>query len=553
MRKRIFRMFAVLTAMILLFQAGCNSPAKSVYTAKEDYADKLYYAMTTPYGAYPETISYTLGKMTSVNNSNMPEGDTYTDNAYTRYIKNMINVQNIDAFEAQDAQYNTNVSIAVSMGVLPDIMMVSSQDELQRLVEEDMIEDLTESYNNCLSSRIRAIYNSYGSSLKDMITFDGRIMALPETNITDGPNLIWLRKDWMDKLGLEDPKTLEDAFDIVEKFVQNKMGTEDGEDPIGLACDTDLVGTTSSNYSVDSVFDKFGASPQRWVNQNGKIVYGSVTEETKNALSYLHELYERGVLDKNFALRAQNNLRDLVINGKCGAFFGLWWTPNNPLMDVYETDKEANWQPFYLQSTDWQNVYDTFQDNKYVVVRKGYEHPEIVMKIISVLFDYSRYEAKDADEVNDYFALNVEPTARPLVINVDYNEATFQITKDIQSVMSGMRKEKSLSAIEKSYYDAAEKFIQGKSETAEDWAAYESRLAAVGRLIEGNYRSTAKRYLDDADGEIPKSLQQLEKDTFIQIIMGVKPITYFDTFVQEWYEQGGEELTEQIRRSNPGE
>ena len=35
--------------------------------------------------------------------------------------------------------------------------------------------------------------------------------------------------------------------------------------------------------------------------------------------------------------------------------------------------------------------------------------------------------------------LNVEPTARPLVINVDYNEATFQITKDIQSVMSGMR------------------------------------------------------------------------------------------------------------------
>lgn len=349
MRKRIFRMFAVLTAMILLFQAGCNSPAKSVYTAKEDYADKLYYAMTTPYGAYPETISYTLGKMTSVNNSNMPEGDTYTDNAYTRYIKNMINVQNIDAFEAQDAQYNTNVSIAVSMGVLPDIMMVSSQDELQRLVEEDMIEDLTESYNNCLSSRIRAIYNSYGSSLKDMITFDGRIMALPETNITDGPNLIWLRKDWMDKLGLEDPKTLEDAFDIVEKFVQNKMGTEDGEDPIGLACDTDLVGTTSSNYSVDSVFDKFGASPQRWVNQNGKIVYGSVTEETKNALSYLHELYERGVLDKNFALRAQNNLRDLVIDGKCGAFFGLWWTPNNPLMDVYETDKEANWQPFYLQ------------------------------------------------------------------------------------------------------------------------------------------------------------------------------------------------------------
>ena len=33
----------------------------------------------------------------------------------------------------------------------------------------------------------------------------------------------------------------------------------------------------------------------------------------------------------------------------------------------------------------------------------------------------------------------------------------------------------------------------------------------------------------------------------------LKPVSYFDTFVKEWYEQGGEELTEQIRRSNPGE
>ena len=32
---------------------------------------------------------------------------------------------------------------------------------------------------------------------------------------------------------------------------------------------------------------------------------------------------ERGILDQNFALRAQNNLRDLVVEGKCGAFF---WT-----------------------------------------------------------------------------------------------------------------------------------------------------------------------------------------------------------------------------------
>ena len=109
---------------------------------------------------------------------------------------------------------------------------------------------------------------------------------------------------------------------------------------------------------------------------------------------------------------------DLVVNGKCGAFFGLWWTPNNPLMDEYRKNKEADWEPYYLTADVKRTVevYSTFRDNKYVVVRKGYEHPEIVMKILSVLFDHSRYEAEDADEMNTYFALNVDPTARPLMI-----------------------------------------------------------------------------------------------------------------------------------------
>ena len=509
-------------------------------------------AAQSPYGAYPELVTYTLGQMSGTNNSNLPDGNTYEDNAYTRYLKKILNIQNENVYMESEDRYDEFVNILIKDQTLPDVLVISDRDMLKELVENNLVEDLTEVYQNCTSKRIKEMFESYGSGLLESVKFDGKLMAIPETVTDHGPRLMWLRKDWIDELGLEEPKTLEDAFDIVEAFVQNRMGTAEGEEPVGLVCDTDLVGSTSSSYSVDPVFDKFGASPRKWINQNGEIVYGSVTEETRNALSYLHELYERGVLDQNFALRAQNNLRDLVVSGKCGAFFGLWWTPNNPLMDIYETDKDAEWMPYYLQEVDWKNVYASFSDSKYVVVRKGYEHPEIVMKIISVLFDYSRYTAEDADEVNEYFALNVDPTARPLVINVDYNEATFQITKDILAVMSGQRQESTLSEIAKSYYNAAEKYIHGESEIAEDWAAYESRLVAVGRLLDGNYRLVKSKYLDDSDGEVPKSLLQLEKNSFIQIIMGVKPVSYFDEFVKTWYEEGGEELTQQIRKSNSG-
>ena len=206
---------------------------------------------------------------------------------------------------------------------------------------------------------------------------------------------------------------------------------------------------------------------------------------------------------------------------------------------------------YYLQELADKNVYESFRDNKYVVVRKGYEHPEIVMKIISVLFDYTRYEAEDAREVNEYFALNVDPTARPLVINVDYNEATYQVTENIEAALNGNYPEGNLTAIEQSYYQACSSYLSGNDYTAEDWAAYKSRISAVGLLVDKHYTPAVRSYLDDAGGEIPQSLRQFETSTFIQIIMGEKPVSYFETFVEQWYQQGGHELTQQIRLSNP--
>ena len=169
------------------------------------------------------------------------------------------------------------------------------------------------------------------------------------------------------------------------------------------------------------------------------------------------------------------------------------------------------------------------------------------MKIISVLFDYTRYEAKDADEVNGYFALNVDPTARPLVINVDYNEATYTVTRNIRKTLAGEITASSLSAIEQSYYKACRNYIAGKEISKQDWAAYKSRLSAVGLLVDSNYQTPKREYLAETDNEIPQGLKTLEKNTFLQMILGKQPMSYFDTFVEEWYSQGGEELEKRIQ------
>ena len=546
---------------IMLILAGCKNPAGFVSNDNEEYNARMEEARTTPFGAYPETIEYTLGKMTSVNNSNMPENDTYTDNAYTRYIKSVINVQNVDVFEANDSQYDTNVSMVISMGSLPDIMVVSSQDEVEQLVEAGLIEDLTESYNNCISDRIRKMYESYGDSLKDMVTYDGKIMALPETNITDGPNLVWLRKDWMDKLGLSEPHTIDDVVNIVKHFISEDPGNNGVDasgkpNTVGLAVDTDVTGECgySSEFLLDIIFACFGAYPKQWImNEDGEIVYGSVTDEAKEALSYINSLYNQGVIDNDFLLRTSTNICELIENGLCGSFFGPWWAPNNPLANAVSRNPDADWQP-YLIATDSDGTTSYHSQNpcyKYVVVRKGYEHPEIAAKMISVMFDKVRFDCTDSEEFKNYYQLNVEPTARPLSINVDYNNALSICYRNIDATISGRKNPDSLELLERSFYDACSEYIKNANKTSTQWAAYMSRIKACSLIAQDNIKVVDSLYFKTTD--TMKShwwrLKAKEKEAYLKIISGEEDISYFDTFVKEWNEQGGQTITSEVSES----
>ena len=274
---------SVLAVMFVSVLSVCQTVPANELAKKEQWE----YASTTPDGKYPELVTYTLGKMTGANNSNLPKGETYENNAYTRYLREYFNIQNKDVFEEKNDQYNVSVSVAMSSDNLPDLMLVGSIEDLRQLVALDLIEDLTKSYENCLTDRIKDIYASYGEGIIDGVTFDGKIMAIPETNIDDGPNLLWLRRDWMDKLGLESPKTIEDAETIVQAFIERDPGENGEGKTVGFVCDPELSGECgySSEYLMDIVFAANGAYPKQWIeDENGEVSYGSVLPQAKNSL-----------------------------------------------------------------------------------------------------------------------------------------------------------------------------------------------------------------------------------------------------------------------------
>ena len=564
MIKNILKRMIALSLTGCLVLTGC-SKQQTEKTDTAEHTQEWKTAETTPFGRYPEEVIYTLGKMTGMNNSNLPKGDTYEDNGYTRYLKKQLNIQNKDVFEAgENDNYQETVSMTIASRELPDVMVVNDMDMLQLLVDNDLIEDLTQVYEDCTSSRIKDIYNSYGSEILDNVTFDGKLMALPETNIDDGPSLCWLRKDWMDKLGLDAPETVEDVENIVHEFVQKDPGGNGKGETVGLVCDDELTGGCgySYEYQNDIIFASFGAFPKQWIyNKDGEVVYGSVQNEAKAALGKLRQMYQQGTLDNNFLMRESSNIIELIVSGKCGSFFGPWWSPNNPLMSAMQKNPNAEWQPYLIQTDkDGRTSFASQNPNdKYVVVRKGYKHPEIVMKIVSVLFDDLRYDEEDVREMERYYQDNVDPTARPLAINVDYKDALMRCYDSLKDAIQGRKKLEDLGLLEGAYYISCSKYIDRKKDTSaqkswEDWAAYASRMTACSVLRKGQTRQVKSLFFGET--KTMKSnwwrLEELEKKVYLEIVTGQKPLSYFDEFVKEWNRQGGEKIRGEVAQELKG-
>lgn len=184
-------------------------------------------------------------------------------------------------------------------------------------------------------------------------------------------------------------------------------------------------------------------------------------------------------------------------------------------------------------------------------MRKGYEHPELACKIISVLFDYLRYDDKDNEEIMNYYKQNVDPTARPLAINVDYNNALQICYGELEDVFSGEKEADELKVLEYSYYEACSSYLADEENaSAEDWAAYTSRITACEILGSGRTNRVESLYFGETETMVSEwwYLENLESSTYLKIVTGETGIDGFDSFVSEWESQGGGKITDEVRR-----
>ena len=520
-------------------------------------------------GSYEQVLTCTMGRRTLAN-PKFPEGDTYENNAYTRYVMEKLNVQIVDDFEANGEDYDRQVSLAIASGELPDAMFIGSKDILDELVENELVEDLTDVYNTYASSYIKEIYDSYGGRCLDTATYEGRLMAIPGTNLDSAPCVAYIRKDWLEKTGLmvDENKdhclTIQELEEIAKTFLEQDPGGSGN--PVGMAFAPYLTADDygGSGYTINAITSAFGAFPKLWIeDKENKVVYGSVTEEMKATLGQLAKWFQEGILDPQFGTRTWDDITALLINNQLGIAFGPWHIPDWLLNNVKGMNPEAEFAAFTVCDEENKvNVAHSNAGSGYMVVRKGYSNPEVIVKMLNLFFDdvvNNKNLEQEAPQVASYIQQGVDNSARPFQVEINSYTSLLDDYADIKNCLNGaITMEEVRTAESKSIVESIRRYQKESQPEVNDWAKYTSRMGGI-ELIESltkngqfQWETPVFRGTTKTMKKSSANLGKMEEEVFVGIVTGSIPLDGFDQFVADWKAQGGEKITGEIEEALAG-
>lgn len=504
-------------------------------------------AENDPLAAYPETVVITSSKDLGSGAMEFPEGDSLEENVWTRLYKEVLNIDVDYVWSTNEQQYAQKVNVAITSNDLPDVMKVSAA-QLSMMYENGQLMDVTDVLEQNMSDLVRkTIYADGGLSL-DSATFGGRLYAIP--NIGSGLQsayTLWVRTDWLEKLGLEIPKTMDEFLKVAEAFTTQDPDGNGQNDTYGLGMHKDLF---DGGFScMEGFFNGFGAYPNIWVEKDGKLAYGSVQPEVKNALATLQDMYARGLLDAEFGVKDAGKVNEDISAGKVGMFFGAFWSAAW-FNDAKVANPEMEWVPVAIPTAGDApaKAQIPFGTSSYFAISPKCEHPEAIVRLLNLQMEKNYGATAEPTTYNvtpdgypaySYTAIALEPTMKNF-------EAAQHVTAALETGDTS-----ALNDEEKGYYDMCVLCREGDY-TNSNWHQMKM-FGPNGTLsvIQG-YNDNGNVVVDEFYGSATQTmseklstLQKQQLTDFTAIIMG-KSIDEFDTFVENWNKLGGEKMTNEV-------
>lgn len=489
--------------------------------------------------------------MTTVRNVNPAigyvDGETIDDNIWYDAYASELGITLTNIWSTPSGQYRDRANLAISTGDIPDFMEVNPQ-QLKLLVELDLIMDLTELYETYSTELTRQIISSDGGIGLQAATYDGKLMAIPDpAKPLDSAKLLWIRKDWLTRLGLAEPQSMEDLIAVAEAFVKDDPDGNGADDTLGFVFNKDMF----SNGVTDGFFNSFHAYPNIWIEKDGKLEYGSIQPEMKTALAKLNELYEAGLVDQEFGVKDLAKMNEAIIAGKAGMYFGGHGNIFSPFQQAFQEDETADWTAYPLLSVDDNPAKTTMASTvgTLFVVNKHAEHPEAVIKLLN-FNTYKQYGADGRDLI--MHNNNAATPGRYAQAAVRVNDARQNIGI-YHGVQLGLEQghEEGVNFDARNNLQNIQKYLDNGDPVF--WATYKwsgpGGALSVVDIYDREQRYVLNAFYGPSTDTMQANGTTLDKimaETFLRIITGDEPIEAFDNFVDNWKTLGGNDIAGEV-------
>ena len=276
-------------------------------------------------------------------------GSDTENNMYTEYIKKgMKEKYNVDVTFKKVPRWTEvdEINNLLAAGDAPDICVTYSYPTVLTYAEMGGVIDLSplvEQYKSLLPNLFAWLGDTNVYWDKD--PKDGTLWAIEGKRAEQQRIVTYVRKDWLDKLGLDVPTTRQQFEDMLVAFDANasELLGNDANKMVPFQVSYD-VGWTANNLIASfldpNMSDKefyINGFDDRMVTQNG----------TKEAVRLLNKWYNMGLLWDDFALYGSGDTTgdDMIKAGYVGAFMVNWDQPFRNGEDSFVANLQRNVGP----------------------------------------------------------------------------------------------------------------------------------------------------------------------------------------------------------------
>lgn len=250
---------------------------------------------------------------------------TSDDNAVQKYLEKKFNVK-IKNINLDPTTWKDQLNVKLAAGEIPDVITNDAgMDQMQAWADQGVIASLSVDEIKKYMPKYTAEMEKLDPNAFSYSLYKGKNWGIPKVYLEgNSPFLPIYNSAWLKAVGVsKTPETIQELEDLLTKFRNNDPDGNGKKDTYGISA----RGKDAPAQMFSSIFASYGVNRRGWnLDKNGKVVYGSVTEEARQAFKTLAKWYKDGLIDPEFATDDWVRLRANFLNGRTGEVdTGLWY------------------------------------------------------------------------------------------------------------------------------------------------------------------------------------------------------------------------------------